>query len=177
MEQKPICDACETVAHCMKNGCIPQTMAGADLPVQMVGQEPEDPLTMARAAGNWLQDLCHGASVDAGWWHVLNTDEDLREQIKAGTRLGKALVAEKLCLVHSEISEAMEGHRKGLPDDKLPHRLMVEVELADAVIRIADLAGALGLDLGGAIAEKMAFNADRPDHKPEARAAAGGKSY
>ena len=96
---------------------------------------------------------------------------------RTGTRFGKALVAEKLCLTHSEISEAMEGHRKGLMDDKLPHRPMIEVELADAVIRIADLAGALGLDLGGAIAEKMAFNAVRPDHKPEARAAAGGKAY
>lgn len=45
------------------------------------------------------------------------------------------------------------------------------------MIRIADLAGALGLDLGGAIAEKMAFNAVRPDHKKEARESAGGKSY
>jgi NTP pyrophosphatase (non-canonical NTP hydrolase) len=54
---------------------------------------------------------------------------------------------------------------------------MIEVELADAVIRIADLAGALELDLGSAIAEKMAYNAQRADHKPEARAAAGGKSF
>lgn len=91
--------------------------------------------------------------------------------------LAGALVAQKLCLIHSEISEAMEGHRKGLMDDKLPHRKMIEVELADAMIRIGDLAGALGLDLGGAIAEKMAFNAKRPDHQPEARKAAGGKSY
>jgi NTP pyrophosphatase (non-canonical NTP hydrolase) len=71
----------------------------------------------------------------------------------------------------------MEGHRKGLMDDKLPHRPMIEVELADAMIRIADLAGALGLDLGGAIAEKMAYNATRADHRPESRAKAGGKSY
>ncbi len=71
----------------------------------------------------------------------------------------------------------MEGHRKGLADDKLPHRLMVEVELADAVIRIADLAGALGLDLGGAIAEKLEYNRNRPDHKPENRNADGGKKY
>ena len=67
--------------------------------------------------------------------------------------------------------------RKGLMDDKLPHRSMLEVELADAVIRIADLAGALDLDLGGAVAEKMAFNAQRADHKPENRLAAGGKAY
>jgi NTP pyrophosphatase (non-canonical NTP hydrolase) len=83
----------------------------------------------------------------------------------------------KLALIHSEISEAMEGDRKNLKDDKLPHRDMREVELADAVIRIFDLAGAYEMDLGGAIAEKMAFNATRPDHKPEARAADGGKTY
>jgi NTP pyrophosphatase (non-canonical NTP hydrolase) len=128
-------------------------------------------------AGSTLQDACHGASLAAGWWSDLKSGLNLREEVRNGTRLGKALVAEKLCLTHSEISEAMEGHRKGLMDDKLPHRSMLEVELADAVIRIADLAGAMNLDLGGAIAEKMAFNQVRPDHKLEARAAAGGKAY
>jgi len=54
---------------------------------------------------------------------------------------------------------------------------MIEVELADAVIRICDLAGYLKLDLGGAIDEKLAFNATRPDHKPELRFMAGGKRY
>lgn len=33
------------------------------------------------------------------------------------------------------------------------------------------------LDIGGAIAEKMAFNKVRPDHKPENRLAEGGKAY
>jgi hypothetical protein len=82
-----------------------------------------------------------------------------------------------LCLIHSEISEAMEGYRKNLMDDHLPHRPMIEVELADAMIRIGDLAEGLGLDLGGAVAEKLAFNARRADHKPEARRAAGGKAF
>lgn len=128
-------------------------------------------------AGNAMQNLCHGAAHAAGWWTGPN-GEDLKAALRdPHLRFGKALVAEKLCLIHSEISEAMEGHRKGLMDDKLPHRPMIEVELADAMIRIADLAGAMGLDLGGAIAEKMAFNAVRPDHKVEARAAAGGKAY
>lgn len=134
--------------------------------------------------GNYLQNISHEASSKAGWWQhkaeghtydlirIINAPLTPLEKLLAG-----ALVAQKLCLTHSEVSEAMEGHRKGLMDDKLPHRPMLEVELADAVIRIADLAGALGLDLGGAIAEKMAFNAQRPDHKPEARAAAGGKAY
>lgn len=135
-----------------------------------------------RTAGNVLMELCHGASLQAGWWTHTKTGLDLRAVINAPENalqelLGGALVAQKLCLTHSEVSEGMEGHRKGLMDDKLPHRSMLEVELADAMIRIADLAGALKLDLGGAIAEKMAYNAIRPDHKKEARETAGGKSY
>lgn len=130
-----------------------------------------------RAAGNFLAEICHAASHGAGWWNDPKTGMDLRQEARDGTRFGKALVAEKLCLIHSEVSEAMEGARKNLPDDKLPHRSMIEVELADAIIRIGDLAGALDLDLGGAIAEKMAFNAVRPDHKAENRTAEGGKAY
>lgn len=128
-------------------------------------------------AGNDLQFFCHRAASVSGWWRDLRTGADYTADLSSGSRFGKALVAEKLCLIHSEISEAMEGHRKGLQDDKLPHRRALEVELADAVIRIADLAGAMGLDLGGAIAEKMDFNAHRPDHRAENRIAAGGKAY
>lgn len=82
-------------------------------------------------------------------------------------------------LTVSELSEAMEGHRKGLMDDKLPHRKMFEVELADALIRIFDIAGApeLCLDVGGAFVEKMLYNAKRKDHTNEARLAEGGKKY
>lgn len=113
---------------------------------------------------NSLVIAAHGASKKAGWWN--DTDMTDRHTVPA-----------KLCLIHSEISEAMEGHRKNLADDKLPHRPMVEVELADAMIRIADLAGALGLDLGGAVVEKMNYNVSREDHKPENRMQAGGKAY
>lgn len=129
------------------------------------------------AAGNTIVAACHGQSAAAGWWKDPKTGQSYLDEVRSGTRFGKALVAEKLALVHSEVSEGLEGHRKGLSDDKLPHRSMLEVELADAVIRIADLAGALRLDLGGAIAEKLAFNRVRPDHKIEARNAEGGKSY
>lgn len=86
-------------------------------------------------------------------------------------------VGELLCLVHSEISEAMEGHRKLLQDDKLPTRTMLEVELADTVIRIFDISGGLGLDVSGAIAEKLLFNATRADHQIENRRALGGKKF
>lgn len=124
-----------------------------------------------------LQNEIHQANVLAGWWTDLSTSMDLAEEARLGTRLGKAIVAEKLCLIHSEISESMEGHRKGLQDDKLPHRLMLEVEMADAVIRILDLCGALELDLAGAIQEKLSYNATREDHKIENRKEANGKSY
>ncbi len=116
-------------------------------------------------AFNELASKAHAASVKAGWYHNLDGSEKRRN------------VGEMLCLIHSEVSEAMEGHRKNLPDDKLPHRKMIEVELADAVIRIADLAEYLDLDVGGAIEEKMRFNETRADHKPENRAKAGGKAF
>lgn len=84
---------------------------------------------------------------------------------------------ELIALMHSELSEALEGERKNLMDDKLPHRKMAEVELADAVIRILDYCGGFGYDIQGAVEEKMAFNATREDHKHEARMAAGGKRF
>ncbi len=48
-------------------------------------------------------------------------------------------------LVVSELVEAMEGERKDLMDDKLPHRKMAEVEMADAAIRILDFMGGFKL--------------------------------
>jgi hypothetical protein len=79
--------------------------------------------------------------------------------------------------MHSELSEALEAHRKSTVDDQLPHRSGVEVELADCCIRIFDTAAKLNFDLAGAILEKNRFNRSRADHSLKARAAAGGKRY
>lgn len=108
----------------------------------------------------------HGANVKAGWWTDLNTGE--RKERNVG---------ELLMLCVSELAEAMEGHRKNLKDDKLKHRPMIEVELADTIIRIFDLAGGFNLDLGGALVEKLAYNAVREDHKIENRKSENGKKY
>lgn len=50
-----------------------------------------------------------------------------------------------LQLVSTEIAEATEGERKNLNDDHLPARKMGEVELADALIRVLDVAGRYSL--------------------------------
>jgi NTP pyrophosphatase (non-canonical NTP hydrolase) len=114
-----------------------------------------------------LNDLAARVHVaNAKWWVDIHTGEPITRN-----------VGELLMLVVTELAEALEGHRKDLSDDKLPHRKMFEVEIADAIIRLLDIAGGKQLDLGAAFEEKMAYNAVRADHQLETRKAAGGKKY
>lgn len=96
--------------------------------------------------------------------------------IEDGSRLNRNK-GELLMLMVSEIAEAMEGERKDLMDDKLPHRKMAEVELADCLIRIFDYAGAYGYDLEGAYQDKRLYNTQREDHKHEVRSRPYGKKW
>lgn len=100
------------------------------------------------------------------WWQDPSTGNPIERNI-----------GEVLALVHSEISEALEGHRKDLPDDHLPDYPMFDVELVDAMIRIFDLAGHRRIDLDSILSAKLAYNARRQDHKHEARLAAHGKRF
>lgn len=110
------------------------------------------------------QDLCHGLARECGWWNDLHTGEPLARN-----------KGELMMLMVTEIAEGYEGVRKDKMDDHLPNRPAEEVELADLIIRVLDYAGAYNLDVGGAMAEKLAYNANRADHKPENRAKPGGK--
>lgn len=100
------------------------------------------------------------------WWHDPATGEPITRN-----------VGELLMLVTSELAEALEGDRKSLPDDKLPHRRMFDVEIIDALIRLFDIVGGIVPDAAAIFEEKMAYNAQREDHKPENRVKPGGKKY
>jgi NTP pyrophosphatase (non-canonical NTP hydrolase) len=118
--------------------------------------------------------LCHGLACEKGWWprgtgvDAISTDE----------------VLAKLALIHSEVSEALEvardpkarlnvqweeGRVTG-PDSPMPKPEGFGVELADVVIRVFDLAGALGIDIAKCIETKHTFNATRPQRHGGKRA-------
>ena len=122
----------------------------------------EQTLLVFNLVGNAICDLIH--EDNKKWWVDIISNAPIKRN-----------VPEMLCLIHSEISEGLEGYRKNLMDDKLPERSMLEVELADAVIRICDMAAGLKLDLFGAIADKLEYNLTREDHTLEHRRSEHGK--
>ena len=89
------------------------------------------------------EDVNHTAT-EKGWW--LGMDND----------------AEKICLMHSELSEALEALRHHNPlDDKVPKFKGVETELADTIIRIMDFAFEKNHRVAEALIAKMLFNKTR----------------
>ena len=83
-----------------------------------------------------IAEDCHKIAIEKGWWDKPRP------------------VPELLCLIHSEVSEALEAYRKG--DD-----VDLTEELADIIIRVCDMAGALDLDIETAVLDKNEFNKTR----------------
>jgi NTP pyrophosphatase (non-canonical NTP hydrolase) len=107
---------------------------------------------------------CH--KMNSRWW----VDPITKEPIQRNK-------GELMMLIVSELAEAMEAERKDLFDAHLPSIKGVDVELADALIRIFDYAGAFGIDLDRAYTAKMEYNNRREDHTHEHRLKAGGKKW
>lgn len=93
-------------------------------------------------------EAIHQYAIDHGFWEE-----------KDGMANPKIYVPVKLCLIHSEISEALEGHRNGIPHGD---KGCVAEELADATIRILDLCHKMGIDLEAEMKKKHAVNLLRP---------------
>lgn len=121
-----------------------------------------------RHAVAMLVAVCHGAAAHAGWWNDPKTGGDLR-----GAKSWHTL----MLLQISEIIEGFEGQRKGLQDDHLPQYKMLDVEQADAAIRLFDSAGGMQTQFVDALVDKLFYNAQRADHKPENRVKDGGKAF
>lgn len=119
-----------------------------------------------------IREIFEG-NVAAGWYSNPKTGERIERN-----------KPEMLMLMVSEISEAMEGIRKKLKDDKLPHRDMCVTEIGDTFIRMCDFLGYLESlghpdadDFDEVVYEKRQYNAIRKDHKIETRQQEGGKDF
>ena len=102
----------------------------------------------------------HRLAKEKGWYDGIDTN-NLRF-------LPPDFIPAKLALIHSELSEALEAYRKnGIPNVDGQEKVVMgqgsfQEELADAVLRIFDLAGLLRIQIGSCILEKHTYNRTRP---------------
>lgn len=117
--------------------------------------------------------------IESGYVHSLNDMTDIINDwaISKGWNQGHAEMtprhllsykAEKIALMHSELSECLEALRtktedgSPLMDNHVPSLTGEAAELADTMIRIFHYCGEFGIDIGEAIRLKHEFNLTRP---------------
>lgn len=145
-----------------------------------------------RSIINDLSKSIYEHNSGVGWWDALDLKRGLIDRVLKNDNLSadtksevldsintsiNLIKTQKLALIHSEISEALEGLRKDLKDDHLPQYDMFAVELADALIRILDMAGAFNIPIGNIMMEKWEYNTKRADHTREHRSGTNGKKF
>jgi NTP pyrophosphatase (non-canonical NTP hydrolase) len=126
---------------------------------------------------NELRDEIYSNAVDHGFYedtkHLSNIVDACAPNYNETFK--HSFFAQKIALIHSELSEALEADRKGkYANISLFERLTwdtfsfqetikdtVEDELTDALIRILDLAGYMGIDIEKHVELKMKYNALR----------------
>jgi NTP pyrophosphatase (non-canonical NTP hydrolase) len=109
------------------------------------------------------QEAAHHLSRSKGWYGDPPVPLIDREGFKV--RIDAERILSRIALIHSEVSEALEAVRTGDLDLRLGDGGKPEgavVELADAMIRILDLCGALDLPLMEAMRVKHEYNSTRP---------------
>lgn len=126
------CPACGQIAACNECG-FPDHLPHHCLCSQFKTEKPMNTIKLT-ADRNETAKIIHQAMIK--WWQDPATGAPIERNRY-----------ELLALVVSEISECLEGERKNLMDDKLPHRRMAEVEMADAWIRLMDFAAGFEIDL------------------------------
>ena len=111
-------------------------------------------LSDKKSLAEWQREI-HDLAVEKGWWPYADA-------------VTTSVIVEKLCLIHSEVSEALEELRQGegplqfISYDEDTKPIGFVIELADIMIRILDLCSALGLDIEKAIEMKHKYNKTRP---------------
>ncbi|KKM14494.1 hypothetical protein LCGC14_1705600 [marine sediment metagenome] len=113
-----------------------------------------------------IKQLCkisHKTAVEKGFWGEVGRNCGTNSAIYKNNGLTRNL-SELLMLIVSELGEACEALRKGNRQvlKKQWKKDTFEDELADAMIRIGDLADSEGIDLEWQIKKKLEYNKSRP---------------